>query len=72
MNITSPQIENLHNAARSIFDGYALSPDDRDEAVSRYVKAAGDGSFDEEKRVESILYSMYCENVWRRNSGTTV
>lgn len=56
--------------AESIFDNYSLSPDDRDEAIARYIMLA-DSNFPEEERiVENILYSMNCENVWLRNSST--
>ena len=80
MNVSHKSVEMLQ-AARSVFDGYALSPEDRDEAVGRYMQLANTGSSGnnenkfvmltymlEENAVESILYSINCENVWRRNT----
>jgi len=87
MSITDPAIKGLIRAARSIFEDYALSPADIDEAVERYLRFfSGDSlgnlrltpesslamvqsnSFFEPKAVESVLYSMNREDVWRRNS----
>jgi hypothetical protein len=74
MRTMDPQIQTLLHknpsrvlAAEAIFNTYSLSPDDRDEAVARYLSIADDRSFEGQKTVETVLYSLDCENVWRRN-----
>ena len=72
MRSTDLQSEILQNTAQAAFQDYALSPDDRNEAIARYVMLGNDGSSEEEKTVEGILYSINCENVWRRDSNTNM
>lgn len=83
MIATDSKIKNLQKTAQSVFAKYSLSPEDRDEAVAQYVRIGGNQLMGENKTgnpavmgtlegatVERILYSMYCEHVWRRDTRT--
>jgi hypothetical protein len=77
--LQSNALSNLRNALRkegqSIFSNYALSPMDYYEAVCQYERMSLDIeplSPDERPSraeiIRRVLYSLDCENVWRREA----
>ena len=59
--------DHLLTRARKAFECYELSPEDRTEAIKRFVTIAPHQEA-EDLAIYQILYSMNCENVWCRTA----